>query len=250
MKKIVAICENKECVDPYYDTRDLWFSSRKYEMLTQEEYDEVINKINKVLTYQMSSDEFYLKSEEEMASLFPAIPSAVENTAKIAEKCNLEFEFGKIKLPLFDIGEKDHFEYFKNKCYEGMYKIYGENPKSEVTERLDYELTTIENMGYERSSHVIILNFPQSPDLGKRSLVVLKILHGRAHILAMSHICILEHAGDILIDHPLEGLHLKLQPLPLWDTSAPRKGLNMKVYRHSSLCTRTRHWHTSSLALP
>jgi hypothetical protein len=63
-------CENKECVDPYYDTRDLWFSSRKYEMLTQEEYDEVINKINEVLTYQMSSDEFFAQNTKKYDIIF------------------------------------------------------------------------------------------------------------------------------------------------------------------------------------
>ena len=97
---------------------------------------------------EFKTNEFYLKSGEEMEKLFPSVPEAIENTVKIAERCNVEFEFGKIKLPLFDIGEKDHFEYFKNKCYEGMYKIYGENPKSEVTERLDYELSVINEMGY------------------------------------------------------------------------------------------------------
>ncbi len=105
-------------------------------------------KINEDNPLEFKTNEFYLKSGEEMAKLFPSIPEAIDNTVKIAERCNVEFEFGKIKLPLFDIGDKDHLEYFKNKCYEGMYKIYGENPKSEVTERLDYELSVINEMGY------------------------------------------------------------------------------------------------------
>jgi len=94
------------------------------------------------------TDEFYLKSEEEMASLFPAIPSAVENTVKIAEKCNLEFEFGNIKLPVFDIGDKDHYEFFREMCYEGLYKRYGTSPDQRLVDRLEYELSTINQMGY------------------------------------------------------------------------------------------------------
>ena len=61
--------------------------------------------------FEFSTDELYLKSEEEMMELFPQIPEAVENTALIAEKCNVEFEFGKIKLPFFDIpGCTDHYK--------------------------------------------------------------------------------------------------------------------------------------------
>lgn len=97
---------------------------------------------------EFKTNEFYLKTEEEMAKAFPQDPKALENTAKIAEKCNVEFEFGKIKLPKFDIGECDHFEYFKNKCTQGMHRIYGENPSSEVIERLRYELKIINKMGY------------------------------------------------------------------------------------------------------
>ena len=96
-----------------------------------------------------SSEELYLKSAEEMAELFPQAPEALENTNKIAEQCNLEFEFGKIKLPFFDIpGCKDHFEYFKNECYEGLKKKVGENPPKEYVDRLDYELGVINQMGY------------------------------------------------------------------------------------------------------
>ena len=105
-------------------------------------------KINEDNPLEFKTNEFYLKSGEEMAELFPSIPEAIENTVKIAERCNVEFEFGKIKLPLFDIGDRDHFEYFKNKCYEGMYRIYGENPEKQVTDRLDYELSVINEMGY------------------------------------------------------------------------------------------------------
>ena len=105
-------------------------------------------KINEENPIEFKTNEFYLKSAEEMASLFPEAPEAVENTVKIAEKCRVTFEFGKIKLPRFDIGDRDHFEYFRNKCLEGLHRIYGESPKKEVTDRLDYELGVINRMGY------------------------------------------------------------------------------------------------------
>ncbi len=94
------------------------------------------------------TDEFYLKSGEEMSSLFYDLPEAVENTVKIAERCNFDFEFGKIKLPEFDIGKQDHIEYFRNKCQEGFKRIYGENAPEGAKERLDYEISVISKMGY------------------------------------------------------------------------------------------------------
>ena len=94
------------------------------------------------------TDEFYLKSAEEMEKLFGNIPEALENTLKIAEKCNIEFEFHKLKLPVFDIGEQNHFEYLKNLSFEGLFAHYGENPESDVVDRLNYELSVIEKMGF------------------------------------------------------------------------------------------------------
>ncbi len=106
------------------------------------------SKISEESALEFKTNEFYLKSAEQMAKLFENAPSAVENTVKIAERCNVQFEFGKIKLPRFDIGERDHFEYFKEKCVEGMHRIYGENPEKAVLDRLDYELSVINRMGY------------------------------------------------------------------------------------------------------
>ncbi|MBR2489118.1 MAG: DNA polymerase III subunit alpha, partial [Clostridia bacterium] len=106
------------------------------------------SKISDESALEFKTNEFYLKSAEQMAKLFENAPSAVENTVKIAERCNVQFEFGKIKLPRFDIGERDHFEYFKEKCVEGMHRIYGENPEKAVLDRLDYELSVINRMGY------------------------------------------------------------------------------------------------------
>lgn len=98
---------------------------------------------------EFQTDEFYLKSEEEMLKLFSHIPQAIENTQKIADMCNFDFEFGNTKLPHFEVPDnRDHFEWFREQCYNGMYRNYGENPPSEYFERLDYELDVINKMGY------------------------------------------------------------------------------------------------------
>lgn len=95
------------------------------------------------------TNEFYMKSEAEMRELFANVPQAVDNTAKIAEMCNVEFEFGKIKLPKFTIENvTDNVDYFRKLCYAGMKKRYGENPNAEITERMEYELDVITRMGY------------------------------------------------------------------------------------------------------
>lgn len=105
-------------------------------------------KLNDENALEFKTNEFYLKSESEMAALFPTAVQAIENTQKIADMCNFDFEFGKIKLPYFDIGDRDHFEYFKDLCYKGLYKNYTENPPKAATQRLDYELDVINKMGY------------------------------------------------------------------------------------------------------
>jgi DNA polymerase-3 subunit alpha len=98
---------------------------------------------------EFGSDQFYFKAEEEMRALFPNVPEAADNTVKIAERCNVEFEFGKTKLPRFDTptGE-ENVAYFRRMCYEGLRRRYGENPGQALTDRLEYELATIEKMGY------------------------------------------------------------------------------------------------------
>ena len=105
--------------------------------------------IDQESSLEFQTDEFYLKSEEEMLELFSHVPQAIENTQKIADMCNFDFEFGNTKLPHFDVPDgKDHFEWFKEQCYDGMYRHYGENPPADYFERLDYELDVINKMGY------------------------------------------------------------------------------------------------------
>jgi len=99
---------------------------------------------------RFSSDEFYIKSPDEMAMAFANIPEAIENTVKIAESCNVELEFNKLHLPVFDVPYgKDPFEYLKNLCYEGLKRLPGNAASNPAyTERLDYELQVIRQMGY------------------------------------------------------------------------------------------------------
>lgn len=97
---------------------------------------------------KFQTDEFYLKSADEMYELFSYAPEALENTARIAEKCNLELEFGKTHLPKFDVPDSfEAHEYLRKLCYEGLSMRYG-NVTDELKDRLDYELGVIEKMGY------------------------------------------------------------------------------------------------------
>jgi len=93
--------------------------------------------------------QYYLKSEEEMRKIFPYAPEALDNTHKIAERCNVEIEFGIQKVPRYDVPEGYNAEsYLRSLCSEGLKKRYGDNPSSQLTERMDYELSTIRDMGY------------------------------------------------------------------------------------------------------
>ena len=92
--------------------------------------------------------QYYVKSEEEMRKLFPYAPEAIENTHKIAERCNVEIEFGVTKLPRFDVPEGyDSWGYLNHLCDEGFAMRYP-NDDGTLRARLDYELGTIKSMGY------------------------------------------------------------------------------------------------------
>ena len=98
---------------------------------------------------KFETEEFYLKSEAEMAALFPDYPEAVENTAKIAARCQVDFEFGKHHLPSFQLpeGYTESWDYFKDQCEEGLKRRYGQPPQTYV-ERLNYEMDVIREMGF------------------------------------------------------------------------------------------------------
>ena len=98
---------------------------------------------------EFKTDEFYLKSEEELREVFPGLDEAFDNTCKIAERCNVEFVFGERKLPDFKTpNNEDHYQYFRRQCYDGLYKKYGSKPSDELIERLEYEMSVINRMGF------------------------------------------------------------------------------------------------------
>ncbi|MDE6181678.1 MAG: DNA polymerase III subunit alpha, partial [Eubacteriales bacterium] len=93
-------------------------------------------------------NQFYLKSPEQMLSIFPYAKEALENTYKIAQRCNVSFEFNKYKLPIFNVpNNKNAFDYLKEICQKGLLERY-ENITEELNERLEYELNIIKDMGF------------------------------------------------------------------------------------------------------
>lgn len=98
---------------------------------------------------RFETDEFYIKSEEEMRSLFAFAPSSLDNTQKIADMCNFEFEFHQKLLPQFDVPKGyTNISYLDKLCREGLIKRYGEDVSDEIKERMAYELGVINSMGF------------------------------------------------------------------------------------------------------
>ncbi len=104
--------------------------------------------INDPKSLEFPTEEFYVKSGDEMSDLFKSTPQAISNTRVIADMCNVELEFGKTKLPYFHIdGVDDNTEYFKEMCQKGLIERYG-TPTEEAYKRLAYEIDVIIQMGY------------------------------------------------------------------------------------------------------
>ena len=97
---------------------------------------------------KFQTEEFYLKSEEELKQLFPNVPEAFENTGKITDRCNLEFVFNEYHLPSFPVPEGyTNEEYFRKLCMDGFRERYAD-PPAHYMERLEYEIGVISRMGY------------------------------------------------------------------------------------------------------
>ncbi|MBE6768180.1 MAG: DNA polymerase III subunit alpha [Ruminococcaceae bacterium] len=107
-----------------------------------------------------STEEFYVKSEEEMRALFPAVPVAFDNTVEIARRCRVELVFGKTHLPAFDAPGGDSVAYFRRLCNEGLHRRFGDTPSAGAVARLQYEMDTIEQMGYV-DYYLIVNDFVQ-----------------------------------------------------------------------------------------
>ena len=105
-------------------------------------------KVSDANRMRYEGGQYYVKSEEEMRELFRYIPEAIDNTHRIAERCNVEIEFGVTKLPRYDVPEGyTSWEYLNHLCRRGFAERYPEDDGT-LKERLEYELTTIKNMGY------------------------------------------------------------------------------------------------------
>ena len=98
---------------------------------------------------KMTTRQLYVKSEEEMRALFPNFPDAIENTAKIAARCHVEFDFSTTHLPRFPLpeGGTDALAYLRALCEKGLKERYGEG-REDARERMEYELGVISGMGY------------------------------------------------------------------------------------------------------
>lgn len=92
---------------------------------------------------------YSMRSPEDMIEAFQFCPEAVENTLKIAEMCNLDIEFGDNKMPFFDTGDKKPEDYLRELCLSGLKERYGDTPSKEATDRLEFELKTINEMGFD-----------------------------------------------------------------------------------------------------
>ena len=130
--------------------------SKVQEILICIQTGKTVNDADKM---EFETDEFYLKSTEEMYNLFAIAPDACENTNKIADMCNFDFEFGVTKLPYFKAPDgMENQEYFEKLCNEGLIRRYGDAVTPEMRERLDYEINVIKTMGYT-NYYLIVFDF-------------------------------------------------------------------------------------------
>ena len=140
---------NKETGIPIVCTNDSHYIKKEdsisHDILLCIQTGKTVNDNNRM---KYEPNNFYLKSPEEMYELFKYDNEGLENTIKIAERCNVDFNFHDLKLPHFDVPEgKSASEYLKEICFENFYKKYN-NPSEELKQRIIYEINTIEKMGY------------------------------------------------------------------------------------------------------
>ena len=106
--------------------------------------------MNKTITEEnpmvFPTNEFYMKTGDEMYSLFSYIPESIQNSVEIADECNVTLDFDNLKLPRFRTPQQmDSYEYLRNKCYEGLKSKYGD---TRYSDRLEDELSVIKNMKF------------------------------------------------------------------------------------------------------
>ncbi|HEY3316193.1 MAG TPA: DNA polymerase III subunit alpha, partial [Bacillota bacterium] len=130
--------------DAHYVRRD---DARAHEILLCIQTATNVDDPNRL---RFPNDEFYLKTPDEMAALFPDHPEALANTLAIAERCEVEFKFGNVKLPNFQVPTGETLEtHLRRKCEEGLVRRYGDGGvTADLSQRLGYELSVIDRMGY------------------------------------------------------------------------------------------------------
>ena len=124
--------------------------------------------VNDVDRMEFQTEEFYVKSTDEMYDLFSMVPEACENTNKIAEQCNFDFVFGDTKLPYFKAPDgMENQEYFEKLCYEGLERRYPGKVTDALRERLEYEIGVVKKMGYTNYYLIVydFINYAKSRDI-------------------------------------------------------------------------------------
>ena len=117
---------------------------------------------------EFQTDEFYLKSTDEMYDLFSMVPEACENTNKIAEQCSFEFTFGETKLPYFKAPDgMENQAYFEKLCWAGLERRYPGKVTDALKERLSYEINVVKTMGYTNYYLIVydFINYAKSRDI-------------------------------------------------------------------------------------
>ncbi|MBT3835379.1 DNA polymerase III subunit alpha [Candidatus Peribacteria bacterium] len=134
---VVATCNSHYCRKDDADAHDVLLCIQKNA------------NVEDTSRFSMMDSDFSMREYEEMEKAFSHVPEAMENTRVIADRCSLDFEFGKYRIPKFDVPKgSTESSYLRKLCEEGMDKRYGKNPDKEVKERLDYELGIIDQMGF------------------------------------------------------------------------------------------------------
>ncbi|RXI56219.1 DNA polymerase III subunit alpha [Clostridium tetani] len=143
------IAMSKRLSIPLVATNDVHYiekeDSRAHDILLCVQTGKTVEEENRM---RYPTGEFYLKSPEEMYNLFSHVPEALENTIKIAEQCNFQYNFHESKLPTFPLPDKvDNYDYLRELCYEGLKEKY-DTVDEKLKNRLEYELNVIKEMGY------------------------------------------------------------------------------------------------------
>lgn len=146
IEQIVKISQDLDI--PLVATNDVYYL-KKDDSIIHDVLLSIQNNTIIIDDFEINTNEKYLKSTEEMYNIFSEYKEALLNTVKIADRCNLSFEFDRMKLPSFFMdGVEDNFLFFKEKCYKGFYKLYGKDCEKYILDRLEMEISIIKDMGY------------------------------------------------------------------------------------------------------